>query len=176
MGTTKVVYPANYNLSKWMTFYDGISYDSAIWRNILNIPTDVELKNIIELAKHIYDPICDHFNVKVPTTTVFRNDELNKAVGGAVGSQHAVGQAVDIKGNSINIKNSDIFMFVANNLDYDQMIWEKGDINNSAWVHVSFVGDGSRKNRKKLTTFNNGVYKHAFSLNEFLDLKKVEYK
>jgi hypothetical protein len=176
MATTKVKYLTNYNLSKWMTYYDGISYDSANWRNILNTPTQAQLNNLIELGKHIYDPICEHFGKKIPTTTIFRNAELNEAVKGASGSQHMDGTAADIDGDMIKMKNSDIFMFVVNNLDWDQMIWEKGTIDNPGWVHISYISDGSRKNRKRLTTFNNGVYKHATSLTEFLELKKKEYK
>jgi len=176
MATPKVTYPTNYNISKWMTYYDGISYDSAKWRNLANTPTTNELKNITELAKKIYDPICEHFKIKIPTTTIFRGKTLNEAVGGAVGSQHLNGSAMDIDGDMIQINNADIFMFVANNLEWDQMIWEKGDINKPGWVHISYVSDGSRPNRKRLTTFNKGVYKHAKTLTEFLDLKNEEYK
>ena len=42
--------------------------------------------------------------------------------------------------------NADMYRFIKENLDFDQMIWEFGDDNNPNWVHVSYVSP--EKNRK----------------------------
>ena len=44
--------------------------------------------------------------------------------------------------------NAQIFEYIKNNLDFDQMIWEFGTQKNPEWVHVSHKRDG--KNRAEL--------------------------
>jgi hypothetical protein len=72
-------------------------------------------------------------------------------------SQHSLGQAIDIDMDGTNIKNSDIFAFIKNNLDFDQLINEF----DYSWVHVSYT----KKNRKEILIASkvNGktVYKKA---------------
>ena len=40
-----------------------------------------------------------------------------------------------------------MYKFIKDNLDFDQMIWEFGDDNTPAWVHVSYVNPGENRNR-----------------------------
>ena len=50
--------------------------------------------------------------------------------------------------------NLDMFHWIKDNLDFDQLIWEFG--NEPKWLHVSFNKD---KNRKQiLVTKKQGVY------------------
>lgn len=86
--------------------------------------------------------------VPIRINSFFRGTALNKAIGGANGSQHTKGEAIDldaIKG----ITNADIFNYIRDNLDYDQLIWEFGTDKEPNWVHVSYKMDSS-KNRKRM--------------------------
>ena len=40
-----------------------------------------------------------------------------------------------------------MYEFIKNNLNFDQLIWEFGDEENPAWVHVSYVSDEKNRNR-----------------------------
>jgi len=42
--------------------------------------------------------------------------------------------------------NEEVFNFIKDNLDFDQLIWEFGNDKNPSWVHVSYDTDfGQRK-------------------------------
>ena len=40
--------------------------------------------------------------------------------------------------------NSEMFYYIKENLEFDQMIWEFGDDENPNWVHVSYKREGNR--------------------------------
>jgi hypothetical protein len=46
------------------------------------------------------------------------------------------------------VTNAEIFNYIKNNLEWDQMIWEFGDDDEPNWVHVSYKEAG--RNRKQL--------------------------
>jgi hypothetical protein len=46
------------------------------------------------------------------------------------------------------VTNKQIFEFIKSDLDFDQLIWEFGDSNEPAWVHVSLRANGV--NRKQV--------------------------
>jgi len=46
------------------------------------------------------------------------------------------------------VTNAEIFNYIKNNLEWDQMIWEFGDDEEPNWVHVSYKEAGT--NRKQL--------------------------
>ena len=39
------------------------------------------------------------------------------------------------------------YHYIKENLNFDQLIWEFGDDENPAWVHVSYVSDEKNRNR-----------------------------
>jgi hypothetical protein len=43
------------------------------------------------------------------------------------------------------ITNKDIFNYIKENLDFDQLIWEFGNSKEPDWVHVSYTKDKNRK-------------------------------
>ena len=43
--------------------------------------------------------------------------------------------------------NAEMYNYIKENLDFDQMIWEFGDDDNPDWVHVSYVSPGDNRNR-----------------------------
>jgi hypothetical protein len=45
------------------------------------------------------------------------------------------------------VANSDMYNYIKNNLDFDQLIWEFGDDDNPNWLHVSYVSKEDNRNR-----------------------------
>ena len=43
--------------------------------------------------------------------------------------------------------NAEMYGFIKEHLDFDQMIWEFGDDENPNWVHVSYVSEEKNRNR-----------------------------
>ena len=45
------------------------------------------------------------------------------------------------------ITNAEMYEFIKEHLNFDQMIWEFGDDDNPDWVHVSYVSKEDNRNR-----------------------------
>ncbi len=106
---------------------------------IKNVPNEEQIKNLDKLAENVLQPIRDHFRTPIHIISGYRSPACNKAVGGAKNSDHLKGMASDIDqpGHS-RVTNKMIFDYIKENLEYRQLIWEFGDDNNPAWVHVSY--------------------------------------
>ena len=86
--------------------------------------------------------------------------ELNRKLGSRDTSQHTLGQAVDIEIPGID--NEELFDYIKENLEYDQIILEfyDGVDPRSGWVHVSFVSpEDNRKNNFSYDGTNYRVIK-----------------
>jgi D-alanyl-D-alanine dipeptidase len=111
------------------------------------------------LIEKIYNPIKNHFKgVSIPITSGYRSPDENVKAKGVTNSQHTRGEAIDIdmgSGKSLKVKNSDIFNYIKNNLNFDQLIWEFGTNTEPDWVHVSYSSSGrQRKDIKKAVKVN----------------------
>jgi len=126
-----------------------IRSESAKRLRISNQPLPEHLDNMKLLAKNVFEPIRKHFGMPIYISSGYRSDKLNKAIKGSKTSQHCKGQAMDIDmdGSGL-ISNANVFYFIKDNLDFDQLIWEFGDNYNPDWVHVSYVSPD--KNRKQV--------------------------
>lgn len=135
-----------------------IKSETAIRHGIENKPDAHQLHAIKLLAEMVYDPLCNHFQRTIPYTSWFRNSILNSIIGGARNSQHAKGEAVDLDmdGSGSPITNSVIFYWIYTNLDFDQLIWEYGNDQNPAWVHVSYSAVKNRKQVLKIRSRTSG--------------------
>lgn len=126
-------------LSKNLTLSEMIKSNTARRRGIDNTPTEEHVENMKSLAENIFQPIRDHFGVPIYISSGYRSEALNNAIGGSKTSQHSKGQAIDLdRDGHPQPDNSDLFNFVKNNLDFDQMIWEFGTDENPDWVHISY--------------------------------------
>ena len=144
------------NLSANLTYAEAIASQKATRSNIKNEPTPEILARMVLVANNIFQPIRDHFKKPIRVSSFFRNAQVNKLVGGSVNSQHMAGEAIDLQGTN-GLTNAQIFEYVRQNLNFDQLIWEFGTTKEPAWVHVSFRGAGRGKNRKMV--FAVGVNK-----------------
>ena len=128
-------------ISKHFSYNEATRSQTATRHGLENKPNAGQLQNMQLLAKEILEPIREHFKRPVFIGSWFRCFTLNKMIGGSETSQHTKGEAVDIDCDSRNV---DIFHFIKDNLVFDQLIWEFGDDNNPAWIHVSFTSEDMR--------------------------------
>lgn len=110
-----------------------------------NQPGQLELLALEAWAENIGQPIRDHYGLPVVVTSGFRCPALNKMVGGAADSQHVKGEAADI--HVPGIRNDDLWTFIRDNLQFDQVIAERLTKSDGAagWVHVSYSTAHTRK-------------------------------
>tara|TARA_R100000655_G_scaffold77245_1_gene116303 strand:- start:8772 stop:9227 length:456 start_codon:yes stop_codon:yes gene_type:complete len=134
-------------ISKHISYKEGAYSNTAIRRGIDNNPNAKELKNMKLTAEKVFEPLREHVGRPIKINSFFRCPELNKAIGGSSKSQHCNGQAIDIDDTYGNMSNADMYEWIKENLDFDQMIWEFGSNENPAWVHVSYVSPGLNRNR-----------------------------
>ena len=134
-------------ISKHISYKEGVYSVTAIRKGIDNEPNEKQLSNMKLVAEKIFEPVRTHFKVPIKVNSFFRSPDLNKAIGGSTRSQHCKGQAIDIDDTYGKIKNSDIYWWIKENLDFDQMIWEFGNNDNPDWVHVSYVSPDKNRNR-----------------------------
>ena len=131
-------------ISKHISNKESVYSRTALRRGIDNTPTKDHKKNMVELAENIFEPLRMYVGGPIKINSFYRSPELNKAIGGSSKSQHCNGQAIDIDDTFGRVTNAEMFRFVKDHLDFDQMIWEFGDDENPNWVHISYVGKENR--------------------------------
>ena len=134
-------------ISEHISYKEGVYSITATRRGIDNTPNDEQLDNMETIAEKIFEPLREWVGGAIKINSFFRSVKLNKAIGGSSKSQHCQGQAIDIDDTFGVVTNSDMYNYIKNNLDFDQLIWEFGDDDNPNWVHVSYVSKGDNRNR-----------------------------
>lgn len=134
-------------LSKNLDLGELTRSESAKRAGIPNTPTAEHIENMKKLATNIFQPIRDHFGVPIFISSGYRSKQLNDRIGGSSTSQHSSGEAIDIDmdGSSNGVTNKEVFDFIKDNLEFDQLIWEFGTKNNPDWVHVSYESTGRQR-------------------------------
>ena len=137
-------------LSKHLSLAEVTRSDSAKRNGISNEPTAEHLNNFKLLAEKVFEPIREHFKVPIHISSGYRSLALNKKIGGSLTSQHCSGEAIDIDmdGSASGVTNAQVFKYIKDNLNFDQLIWEFGTSSNPDWVHVSYESTG--KQRKQI--------------------------
>jgi zinc D-Ala-D-Ala carboxypeptidase len=132
-------------ISDHVSFKEAIKSNTALRRGIDNTPNRYEQTNMEIIAEKIFEPLREWAGGPIKINSFYRCEELNRAIGGSSRSQHCEGRAMDIDDTFGHKTNAEMFEYIRNNLSFDQLIWEFGDDNNPAWVHVSYVsGDQNR--------------------------------
>ena len=134
-------------ISKHISYKEGVYSNTAMRRGIENTPNDEQLKNMKLVAEKVFEPLRKWVSGPIKINSFFRCPDLNKAIGGSSKSQHCKGQAMDIDDTFGRVSNADMYAWIKNHLDFDQMIWEFGDDNNPDWVHISYVSEKENRNR-----------------------------
>ena len=131
-------------ISKHISNKESVYSRTALRRGIDNTPTEDHKINMVELAENIFEPLRMYVGGPIKINSFYRSPELNKAIGGSSKSQHCNGQAIDIDDTFGRMTNAEMYRFIKDHLNFDQMIWEFGDDKNPNWVHVSYVGEENR--------------------------------
>ena len=134
-------------ISKHISYREGVYSITATRLGIDNTPNNEQLDNMELVAEEVFEPLRTYVNGPIKINSFFRCPELNKAIGGSGKSQHCKGQAIDIDDTFGRMTNAEMYHFIKEHLDFDQMIWEFGDDDNPDWVHVSYVSPGDNRNR-----------------------------
>jgi hypothetical protein len=82
----------------------------------------------------------------ITVTSGYRSPVVNKAVGGAAGSQHLKALAADFICPKFGSPKKIAEAIMAANLNYDQLILEFG-----RWVHISVAEEGKQPRKQELT-------------------------
>ena len=134
-------------ISKHISYKEGVYSRTATRLDIENTPNDEQLNNMILLAEEVFEPLRSWVGGPIKINSFFRSPKLNKAIGGSTTSQHCKGQAMDIDDTFGRATNAEMYHFIKEHLDFDQMIWEFGDDDNPDWVHISYVSEDDNRRR-----------------------------
>ena len=134
-------------ISKHISYKEGVHSNMAIRKGIDNTPNDEQLNNMELIAEKVFEPLREWVKGPIKINSFFRSPKLNTAIGGSSKSQHCKGQAIDIDDTFGKATNAEMYNWIKDNLNFDQMIWEFGDDDNPNWVHVSYVSTDKNRNR-----------------------------
>ena len=147
-------------ISEHISYKEGTHSNTALRRGIDNTPDNEQLDNMEIIAEEVFEPLRTWVGGPIKINSFFRCPELNTAIGGSATSQHCKGQAIDIDDTFGKATNAEMYHYIKENLDFDQMIWEFGDDDNPNWVHVSYVSLEKNRNRCLKAYKENGKTKY----------------
>ena len=126
------------------TLDELVKSQTAVRKDINNMPNPDQIENLKALAANILQPVRSHFDKPLIISSGFRCAELCIAIGSSINSQHAKGEASDFEiwGTS----NEELAKWIKSELEYDQLILEfwSEENPNSGWVHCSYSRDHNR--------------------------------
>jgi len=133
-------------LTNNFSLHEMTKSETALRMQMDNTPNEVEIDNLRVLCEKVLQPVRDHYG---KVNSGFRAADVNAAVGGSRTSDHCKGQAADIE--IPGVPNAELAQWIANNLEYTQVILEfyTQGIPDSGWVHVSY--DPANLKKQQLT-------------------------
>ena len=147
-------------LSKHISNKEGSYSITALRLGLDNTPGDYEYSNMQLIANKIFEPLRSYVGGPIKINSFYRGIDLNKAIGGSSRSQHCQGRAIDIDDTYGYKTNAQMYKWIKDNLNFDQMIWEFGNNKNPAGVHVSYVSEDQNRNRCLKAYKENGKTKY----------------
>jgi len=143
-------------ISEHISYREAVKSNTAMRLDIDNTPQPYEITNMQGVANNIFEPLREWVGGPIKINSFFRCTDLNRAIGGSNRSQHCQGRAIDIDDTFGYKTNKDMFHYIKDNLDFDQLIWEFGTKSNPDWVHVSYVSANENRRRCLLARRVNG--------------------
>jgi len=142
-------------LTAHFTLAEFTRSESAKRHGVSNEPSPEHLENIKILCERVLEPIRMKFG-PINLSSGYRSKVLNHYISGSLKSQHCEGKAADIDMDGMgSVTNKEIFEYIKNNLEFDQLINEF----NYSWVHVSYnLGKNRNQVLDALKVNNKTVY------------------
>tara|TARA_B100000902_G_scaffold108276_1_gene109954 strand:- start:3464 stop:3928 length:465 start_codon:yes stop_codon:yes gene_type:complete len=134
-------------ISEHVSYREGVKSNTATRLNINNTPDSYALSNMSAVSIQLFEPLRRWVGGPIKINSFYRSEDLNKAIGGSSRSQHCQGRAIDIDDTFGHKSNAEMFNYIKDHLNFDQIIWEFGDDNNPDWVHMSFVSSNENRGR-----------------------------
>jgi zinc D-Ala-D-Ala carboxypeptidase len=132
-------------ISKNISYKEATHSTTAKRLGIDNTPNAEQMSNMRYVAENVFQPIREHFGVPIYISSFYRSEALNKVIRGSISSTHIKGEAMDLDADVFGlINNAQIFNYIKDHLEFDQLIWEFGTDDNPAWVHVSLSKTNNR--------------------------------
>jgi hypothetical protein len=128
------------NLSKHVTLAEFERSETAINRGINNSMNEWEIERAKLVCENCFEPIRAKVGAPIRINSGFRSGALNRAIGGASTSQHSLGEAIDL-----DLHDRDLFEWVIDNVEFDQLIFEGGTTDKADWFHISYRKGRLRK-------------------------------
>ena len=133
-------------LSKNLSLVEVMKSATAIKHGIANEPSSKHLTNLKAVATNIFQPCRDYFGKPLAVTSGYRSEALNDLIGGSKRSQHSKGEALDLDAQVYGgFTNAELFHYIKDNLDFDQLIWEFGNDEEPDWIHCSYTTENRRE-------------------------------
>lgn len=149
-------------ISEHVSYREAIKSNTATRRGIDNTPSDYEITNMVGVAENIFEPLRKWVGGPIKITSMYRCEELNRAIGGSSRSQHCEGRAIDLDDTFGYKTNKEMFEYIRENLNFDNLIYEFGDDNNPDWIHVSYISDDENRNRVMRAEKINGKTQYRY--------------
>ena len=147
-------------ISDHITYAEAIHSSTAKRKNIDNTPNPTQVETMGLTARKVFEPLRKWVGGAIKVTSFFRSAALNEAIGGSASSQHCKGQAIDLDDVYGHKSNAEMYQWIKENLNFDQLIWEFGTDMNPNWIHVSYVNDEDNRNKCLKAYKENGKTKY----------------
>ena len=147
-------------ISKHISEKEATKSVTALRLGIDNTPNGDSISNMKLVAEMVFEPLRQWVRGPIKINSFYRSPALNEAIGGSSKSQHCQGRAMDIDDVYGHKTNKEMFDWIKNNLDFDQMIYEFGNEENPDWVHVSYVSEDKNRNRILKAVRDDGKTKY----------------
>lgn len=135
-------------ISDHITYAEAIHSNTAKRKGIDNTPNPTQVDAMKLTAEKIFEPLREFVGGPIKITSMFRSPALNESIGGSSKtSQHMKGQAMDLDDVYGYKTNAEMYHWIKDNLNFDQLIWEFGTDMNPNWIHVSYVSEEENRNR-----------------------------
>lgn len=139
------------NLSPHFTLNEFTRSQTAVRRGIDNTPPLEAIEAMKALCMQVLEPIRVALG-PVSISSGYRSVTLNRAIGGAAGSQHTKGEAADISVSGMDTEA--LYLAIKSSpIPFDQLIQEFGQ-----WVHISYSPSPRRQCLRAVKDSGKTVY------------------
>lgn len=135
-------------MGKYFTIEELCRSNTTDAKGIDNTPNNAQKERLKDLIENVLDPLREAYGKPIVVNSGFRCQELNKAVRGALSSEHLCTRsaAADITGGSKE-ENKKLFELAQQlKLPFRQLIDEK----DFSWVHISYNKNDIKRQVLKL--------------------------